>query len=132
MRISDPNYQSDTEIGQGFQDIYFTNEKTASEHIIRKNKRLRVDSWGMVYFESEITAKFSCSLHFMDFPDVLVKIMFTLAVLTYIFVFQVCSIKIESFSYDTENLGLEWHSPGVEFSNVIEIPQFKLEGKRNS
>ena len=85
----------------------------------------------MVYFESEITAKFSCSLHFMDFPDVQVKIMFTLAVLTYIFVFQVCSIKIESFSYDTENLGLEWHSPGVEFANIIEIPQFKLEGKKN-
>ena len=57
--------------------------------------------------------------------------MFTWAVLTYIFLFQVCSIKIESFSYDTENLGLEWHSPGVEFSNVIEIPQFKLEGKKN-
>ena len=46
--------------------------------------------------------------------------------------FQVCSIKIESFAYDKENLLLKWHSPGVEFANVIEIPQLKLEGKRGS
>ena len=46
-----------------------------------------------------------------------------------IFLFQVCSIKIESFAYDKENLLFEWHSPGVEFANVIEIPNLKLEGK---
>ena len=48
-----------------------------------------------------------------------------------IFLFQVCSIKIESFAYDKENLRFKWHSPGVEFANVIEIPQYKLEGKTN-
>ena len=48
-----------------------------------------------------------------------------------IFLFQVCSIKIESFAYDKENLLLKWHSPGVEFANVIEIPNLKLEGKKN-
>ena len=48
-----------------------------------------------------------------------------------IFLFQVCSIKIESFAYDKEDLLLKWHSPGVEFANVIEIPNLKLEGKKN-
>ena len=49
-----------------------------------------------------------------------------------IFLFQVCSIKIESFAYDKENLLFKWHSPGVEFANVIEIPQLKLEGIKGS
>ena len=49
----------------------------------------------------------------------------------YFFLFQVCSIQIESFAYDKENLRFGWHSPGVEFANIIEIPHFKLEGKTN-
>ena len=98
----------------------------------------------MVYFESEITTRFSCNMHFKNFPDVKVKNFTTERIccvfkqlkvyvhrVNLYFLFKVCSIKIESFAYDTENLGFKWHSPGVEFSNVIEIPQFKLEGKKN-
>jgi len=35
------------------------------------------------------------------------------------------------FGRDVAEACFKWHSPGVEFANIIEIPQFKLEGKLN-
>ena len=58
--------------------------------------------------------------------------MLTFTVVNFIFLFKVCSIKIESFAYGKrEDLRFGWHSPGVEFAKIIEIPHFKLEGKTN-
>ena len=43
------------------------------DKITSKEKRLRVDSSGFLYLETEISAKFSCSMPHKNFPDVKVK-----------------------------------------------------------
>ena len=43
------------------------------DNITSKEKRLRIDSYGRVYLETEISAKFSCSMPHKNFPDVKVK-----------------------------------------------------------
>ena len=42
--------------------------------------------------------------------------------------FKVCSINIESFAYDMEDVNFKWSSPAIDLANNIELPQFKLKG----
>ena len=42
------------------------------DNITSENTRLRLNGYGMVYLESEISAQVSCSVH-LNFPDAKVK-----------------------------------------------------------
>ena len=42
--------------------------------------------------------------------------------------FQVCSIQIESFAYDMEDVDFDWANPAIDLAKNIELPQFKLKG----
>lgn len=94
-------------------DVFFANEKSANVHkITSDNKRLRIDSAGFIYLEMRLSATLSCHMRFEHFPmDV-----------------QVCSINIESFAYDMEDVNFKWNSPAIDLANNIELPQFKLKG----
>ena len=45
---------------------------------------------------------------------------------------QVCSINIESFAYDMEDVNFKWNSPAIDLANNIELPQFKLKGYKTN
>merc|ERR1712227_434191 len=94
-------------------DVFFANEKSANVHqITSDNKRLRIDSAGFIYLEMRLSATLSCHMRFEHFPmDV-----------------QVCSIQIESFAYDMEDVDFNWATPAIDLANNIELPQFRLKG----
>lgn len=118
-------------------DVFFANEKSANVHkITSDNKRLRIDSAGFIYLEMRLSATLSCHMRFEHFPmDVQVSVDWLIESsvnFKCLHFRQVCSINIESFAYDMEDVNFKWNSPAIDLANNIELPQFKLKGYKTN
>ncbi|XP_062602282.1 glycine receptor subunit alpha-3-like [Saccostrea cucullata] len=115
-------------------DLFFPNEKKAFIHqVFMPNKMLRVYSGGKVSYTVRLSLTLSCPMDLRNYP----------------FDKQVCRIEMESFSYNEDNIILEWAGmetsgneshPGlvnvtqrteipVEISDNIEMNQFRVVEK---
>ena len=75
--------------------------------MISENKRLRIDSAGVIYYENRLSAILTCHMKFHYFPmDV-----------------QTCGLNIESFAYDIEDLQFEWLENGINLRQSCKFDQ---------
>lgn len=104
-------------------ELYFPNEKKARFHdVMNPNQMIRVHPNGKLDYFARLSLTLSCPMNLRNYP----------------FDKQECSIRIESFAYDTSKLTLAWalsreQERPVDVSEEIELPQFqvkKLEWKR--
>lgn len=112
-------------------DLFFPNEKSAFIHkVFMPNKMLRVYSGGKVSYTVRLSLTLSCPMDLRNYP----------------FDKQVCRIEMESFSYNEDNIILEWVGSDlpdlanmtqrrevavpVEISDNIEMNQFRVVEKR--
>lgn len=113
-------------------DLFFPNEKSAFIHkVFMPNKMLRVYSGGNVSYTVRLSLTLSCPMDLRNYP----------------FDKQVCRIEMESFSYNEDNIILEWvgsenhqdlanvtgrreAAVPVEISDNIEMNQFRVVEKR--
>ncbi|KAK3099763.1 hypothetical protein FSP39_009232 [Pinctada imbricata] len=97
-------------------DLFFPNEKKASVHnVFMPNKMLRVYTGGKVSYTSRLSLTLSCPMYLHDYP----------------FDKQTCSLEIESFSYNMDNIVLKWMNdtePVQENTNII-MNQFEIKNK---
>ncbi|XP_025088665.1 glycine receptor subunit alpha-2-like [Pomacea canaliculata] len=99
-------------------DLYFPNEKLASFHqIMGPNTMMRLYPDGRLEYLARLSLTLSCPMNLRNYP----------------FDRQSCSLKIESFGFDSEKLILEWVTDGdpVEINEDIELPQFQVVAKES-
>lgn len=112
-------------------DLFFPNEKSAFIHkVFMPNKMLRVYTNGKITYTVRLSLTLSCPMDLRNYP----------------FDKQVCRIEMESFSYNEDNIILEWVGTDrpdlanmtqmpegavpVEISDNIEMNQFRVVEKR--
>lgn len=112
-------------------DLFFPNEKSAFIHkVFMPNKMLRVYTNGKITYTVRLSLALSCPMDLRNYP----------------FDKQVCRIEMESFSYNEDNIILEWVGTDrpdlanmtqmpegavpVEISDNIEMNQFRVVEKR--
>ncbi|XP_022320066.1 glycine receptor subunit alpha-3-like [Crassostrea virginica] len=103
-------------------DLFFPNEKSAFiHHVFMPNKMLRVYGGGKVSYTVRLSLTLSCPMDLRNYP----------------FDKQICKIEMESFSYNEDNIILEWTADlanmsrePVEISDNIEMNQFRVVEKR--
>ena len=94
-------------------DIFFSNEKQAHFHsIIMPNVLLRIHPEGTILHSTRISLVLSCPMNLKNFP----------------FDTQICSIKIASYGYTTEDLVFLWkEADPVQVTKNLHLPRFTLE-----
>ncbi|XP_056013023.1 glycine receptor subunit alpha-3-like [Ostrea edulis] len=110
-------------------DLFFPNEKSAFiHHVFMPNKMLRVYGGGRVSYTVRLSLTLSCPMDLRNYP----------------FDKQICRIEMESFSYNEDNIILEWTGTDsssmanmtrridmpVEISDNIEMNQFRVVKKK--
>ncbi|KAK6185564.1 hypothetical protein SNE40_007769 [Patella caerulea] len=100
-------------------DIYFINEKFANIHDVTvPNRLLHIYRNGSIQSSIRISMSASCDMFLQRYPHDQ----------------QICSLRIGSYSYSSENVVYEWHSTPIIMRNGLTLPRFtvKSEGVRNN
>ncbi|XP_066296652.1 glycine receptor subunit alpha-4-like [Branchiostoma lanceolatum] len=94
-------------------DLFFVNEKDGKMHAITTaNKYIRIHPNGTVLYSMRLSLKLSCYMHLRSFPADK----------------QYCKMQIESYSYTTQDMVLDWittRAP-LEISREVHLPDFDL------
>ncbi|XP_070534360.1 glycine receptor subunit alpha-2-like [Ptychodera flava] len=97
-------------------DLFFTNAKTAEVHMstsTKESKLLRITPSGEVLYTIRMSVKLSCHMDLRFFPMDQ----------------QLCIINIESFSYATNDMTLEWlPDDAVVIDKTVKLPQYSING----
>lgn len=90
-------------------DLFFPNEKSAFIHkVFMPNKMLRVYTNGKITYTVRLSLTLSCPMDLRNYP----------------FDKQVCRIEMESFSYNEDNIILEWvGTDGPDLANMTQMPE---------
>ncbi|XP_077990243.1 glycine receptor subunit alpha-4-like isoform X2 [Glandiceps talaboti] len=95
-------------------DLFFTNAKDVKLHNAPKENLLfRISPNGDVLYSSRLSLVLSCYMSLKKFPmDE-----------------QACHLKVESYSYNVEELSLQWwnSSDPVEIDENVTLPQYTIE-----
>ncbi|KAI0233031.1 Glycine receptor subunit alpha-3 [Lamellibrachia satsuma] len=99
-------------------DLFFRNGKSASFHrVTAPNKLMRIYNNGTVLYSTRITLTLACTMNLRRFP----------------MDHQRCSVQIESYSYETNAMQLEWDGiKGVSHEEDMDLPQFRLLSKKTT
>ncbi|XP_064609325.1 glycine receptor subunit alpha-2-like [Liolophura sinensis] len=94
-------------------DLYFTNEKRATFHIVTvPNKLMHLYRNGTILYSVRLSVTLLCMMELHKYP----------------FDTQICDITAESYSYTTDSLVFHWfdHKP-IVYSDSLLIPQFRKQ-----
>ncbi|XP_019647074.1 PREDICTED: glycine receptor subunit alpha-3-like [Branchiostoma belcheri] len=106
------NLDSNIKVKMWVPDLFFVNEKDGRFHTITTDNRyIRIYPNGNVLYSTRLTLTLSCYMHLGNFPTDK----------------QLCRIHIESYSYTTDDMTLEWQNDkALEISEEVKLPDYEL------